>query len=516
MRRQRDDNVILSPGKPSRPKRGWFPFGSKKNDREPDTLTVGPYQVGIVIWDGTVLDVFSGSTQPLPKGEVQTYVASTAPFNLAFWLRVPWESIEPNDLVLDPPLVTADGEHVTGRIDLNFSVTTKGVDGTLVTSGDSSEGAHRLLQLLGLYGEIITKSDVSDMIKSEMLPKLLALDLNEYKADELRNNMSLLREFTRSLETELSQSIDRFGLQLLDFHLNWDIRDRQQQPQTGPHLSSVEIEERRYSASTPVTKGAWVADNTSTPLHQAAWDGQPEKALALISAGADIHARNKDGYTPLHLTAWSDQAETALALVSAGADIHARSESGLTPLHMAGEPETALTLISAGAKIDARDDTRFTPLHLAATGGHTETALALVSAGADLHDRDDGGFTPLHMAAGSGRSETALALVSAGADIRARGDGGITPPHMAAGFGRSETALALVSAGADIHARDDSGNTPLHYAAFQGQIEAIHALVSAGADVHARNDFGSTPLHTATFRGQEESALVLISLGADV
>ena len=378
MKRQRQDNVILNLGKPSRPSKGCFPFSLSKGKQERDSLTVGPYQVGIIIWDGTVLDVFSGGTQPLPKGDVQTYIASTAPFNVAFRLKVPWESSEPDDLVLDPPLVTADGEHVTGRVDLTFSVTTKGVDGTLVTSGDTYEGAHRLLQLLGLYGEIITTSDVAEMIKRELLPKLLAFDLNEYKADELRSNRRLLRDFARSLETELSLTTERFGLQLIDFHLNWDIRDRKPQHLTGLHPVGVESNEN--------------GDSSSTPLHEATGDGQTEKVLALISAGADIHEKVEEGLTPLHVAAYMGQTETALALVSAGADINARD-----------------------------DDNGGTPLHLAAGQGYTEAVLALVSAGADIHARSDNGGTPLHVAAMQGYTEAVLALVSAGADIHARG-----------------------------------------------------------------------------------------------
>ena len=480
MRRQRQDNVILNPGKPSRPSKGCFPFSLSKGKQERDSLTVGPYQVGIIIWDGTVLDVFSGGTQPLPKGDVQTYIASTAPFNLAFRLKVPWESSEPDDLVLDPPLVTADGEHVTGRIDLTFSVTTKGVDGTLVTSGDTYEGAHRLLQLLGLYGEIITTSDVAEMIKRELLPKLLAFDLNEYKADELRSNRRLLRDFARSLETELDLKIDHFGLQLIDFHLNWDIHDRKPQHLTGIHPVGVESNENGDSGSTPLPQATWGGDSNSTPLHEAAGDGQTEKVLALISAGADIHEKVDSGLTPLHVAAYMGQTETALALASTGADINARVDSG------------------------------FTSLHMAANAGQVETALALVSAGADINARDDDtGSTPLHVAANAGQTEAVLALVSAGADIHARGVTGGTPLGVAVWAGQPETVIALISVGADIHERNVTGGTPLHLAAYAGQTETALALISAGADIHAMDYPGATPLFVAIMRGHTETAQVL-------
>ena len=534
MRRQRQDNVILNPGKPIRPSKGCFPFSLSRGKQERDSLTVGPYQVGIIIWDGTVLDVFSGDTRPLPQGDVQTYIASTAPFNLTFWLKVPWESPDPNDLVMNPPLVTSDGEHVTGRIDLTLSVTTKDLDGTLVTPGDPSEGAHRLLQFLGLYGEIITSSDIADTVKGELLPKLLALDLNEYKADELRSNRSVLRDFTKSLETELSLTTERFGLQLIQFHLNWDIRDRKPQSHTELHPFGVKSNEKGDggstplhqatwdgdSSSTPLHQTAWEEDCSSTPLHQAAWEGQTEKALALISTGADIHARDDVGHTPLHMAVKNGHTKTALALVSAGADIHAMSEYHCsTPLHAAaaeGCTETVLALVSAGADIH-RGVNGLTPLHVAAAEGHTETALALVSAGADIHALIVYGDTPLHRAAENGHTETALALVSAGADIHARTDSGEPPLHMAVTNGHTNTALALLSAGADINGSDTVPlMQPLHVAAFEGHTETALALVSVGADIHARSETGYTSLHGAAQGGHTETALALVSVGADI
>ena len=164
-----------------------------------------------------MLDIFSEGTQMLPEGDVQTYVASMAPFKLTFRLKGQGKSSNQYDIVLDPPLLTSDGKHVTGRIDLTVSVIAQGSRVTSVIP----ESADRLLQLLGLSGDVVTKSDVAKMIKGELSPKLLALDLRGYTADELRNNQEPLREISNSLKTELASATDRFGLQLDDFHINW-------------------------------------------------------------------------------------------------------------------------------------------------------------------------------------------------------------------------------------------------------------------------------------------------------
>ena len=143
-----------------------------------------------------------------------------------FFGKLPWEASQPEDIVLDPPLTTSDAQHVAGRIDLTVSVMTQGSVFTSVMP----EGAHRLFQLLGLDGDVITKSDVVDVIKGELSPKLLALDLLAYAADELRSNQEPLRDISNSLKTELASAIDRFGLQLDDFYINWVPSASKRQP----------------------------------------------------------------------------------------------------------------------------------------------------------------------------------------------------------------------------------------------------------------------------------------------
>ena len=53
---------------------------------------------------------------------------------------------------------------------------------------------------------------------------------------------------------------------------------------------------------------------------------------AEIAKGADIEARDKDGFTPLHSAAAWNKAETVTVLLKAGANANARTEGGYTPL----------------------------------------------------------------------------------------------------------------------------------------------------------------------------------------
>ena len=168
---ERDNTDILREG----PTRGKF--------------TVWPYQVGIVMRSGEVVDIFSQGAQRLPRGEVRTYIVSTAPFHLTFWLKDPGDADQPTEgVALDQPVLTADGQLVTGRIDLTLSVVPKNVE--------------YLLQLLAPRGAIAAQ-EVADAIKWELLAKVLALDLHRHTAGDLRGNRDLFKGIFESLQIEL-------------------------------------------------------------------------------------------------------------------------------------------------------------------------------------------------------------------------------------------------------------------------------------------------------------------------
>ena len=78
-------------------------------------------------------------------------------------------------------------------------------------------------------------------------------------------------------------------------------------------------------------------------------------ARALVEAGADVSAKETDGWTPLHLSAQKGHLEVARALIEAGADVNAKKNDGWTPLHWSaqkGHLEVARALIKAGSNFD--------------------------------------------------------------------------------------------------------------------------------------------------------------------
>ena len=273
-----------------------------------------------------------------------------------------------------------------------------------------------------------------------------------------------------------------------------------------------------------------------TPLHAAAMANAPRLIAALVAAGADVEARDRDDLTALHSAAVANAPAAIAALLEAGADIEARNRFGETPLIFAASryaPTAIAALLEAGADPNAHTGSGNTALHRAAIksgrarADNISAAIAMVAAlleaGADLNARNSAGQTPLRDAVLAENLASVRMLLDAGADPNARDARGWSPLWTWVGWADSPAILAaLLENGADIDSRDDYGNPLIHLAAERDRPAVLRALLGAGADLNARNNAGRTPLHAAA--GTMELGLsvsaaaalaVLLEAGAD-
>lgn len=185
---------------------------------------------------------------------------------------------------------------------------------------------------------------------------------------------------------------------------------------------------------------------------------------ALRSTGANVRRNNL--YTPLHDAARCS-VEVSQVLLDAGADVNAREDEGWTPLMYSvlhGNLPVASFLIRAGADVGASEyDAGRSPLHLAAINGDpVGPALVdlIIEAGGDVAATDFEGMRPLHHAAITGRTLNILRLLDAGAAVDAVDQFGRTALHWAYSYGRSNCVAVLIERGADVVIPDREGNVP--------------------------------------------------------
>ena len=171
-------------------------------------------------------------------------------------------------------------------------------------------------------------------------------------------------------------------------------------------------------------EGFSTANSSRAALVKAARDGDAEGVRFLISKGVDVNSAWK-GLTPLQhainpvrpgnadrqdARAMAERTVVEL-LLTAGANVEVRGKNGRRPLHLAatvGRVDVAELLLARGADVDARDDWGWTPLHVTASQREAAMVKLLLEHGADVNPRNKAGRTPLDEASGDERIETLL------------------------------------------------------------------------------------------------------------
>ena len=194
-----------------------------------------------------------------------------------------------------------------------------------------------------------------------------------------------------------------------------------------------------------------------TGLLAAAAKGDADQIAALIARGANVDQRDGYGRTPLHVAAYGGHHGAMRALVAAGADPNALERDRydvVTIAAVANDVPTLTVALALGASarnVTSRYDG--TALIAAAHLGHAEVVRTLIKAGAPLDHVNNLGWTAL-------------------IESIVLGDGG----------GRhTDTLTALVEAGANVNLADRSGQTPLALAQARGYDAMVAVLRRAGA-----------------------------------
>ena len=194
-----------------------------------------------------------------------------------------------------------------------------------------------------------------------------------------------------------------------------------------------------------------------TGLFAAAAQGDIAQAERLASSGARVDERDGRGRTPLHVAAYLQQRDTMRALVRAGADPNALDRDRYDVVTIAAVADDVATLATAfdigcsAANVTSPYDG--TALIAAAHLGHDAVVRMLIRAKAPLDHVNNLGWTAV-------------------IESIVLGDGG--PRHQA-------TLQALIDAGANLNIADRSGATPLALARSRGYQAMVEMLTKVGA-----------------------------------
>ena len=107
-----------------------------------------------------------------------------------------------------------------------------------------------------------------------------------------------------------------------------------------------------------------------------------------VALGALINANDRFGHSPMHYAAYKGNPFVVDYLLRNGGDPNARGNHCSTPLHSAAwgrHPQVVELLLEDGAEVDALTDEKETPLMTATLRGQTEIAETLLALSADPH-----------------------------------------------------------------------------------------------------------------------------------
>jgi ankyrin repeat protein len=158
---------------------------------------------------------------------------------------------------------------------------------------------------------------------------------------------------------------------------------------------------------------------------------------------------NKDSsaWTSLHFEARAGHKEAVKLLLAKGANVNARERNGFMLLQVAatkGYKDVVELLLANKAEVNAKNNAGMTPLHWAAEKGHKEVVELLLTNKADVNVRDN---TGIDMDNGSMTSDSRPwdvgDLRHRVATIRYNALGGKTPLHLAADLGHKDVVELL-------------------------------------------------------------------------
>ncbi|XP_045568937.1 uncharacterized protein isoform X1 [Salmo salar] len=254
-----------------------------------------------------------------------------------------------------------------------------------------------------------------------------------------------------------------------------------------------------------------------TALHIAVVQGQEAQIqrmillLGLVHTDLDIY--NNLRQTPLHLAVITHQAQLVGALLRAGADPGALDRNGQTAVHLCCEhgQQACLSVVLSHPSIltclEVRNYEGLTPLHLAVQGGDKELVRMLLDAGADINAMQDikSGHSPLIHAVENHNMDMVHFLIENDCNVNVQSYSGNTALHSACGRGQVDTARLLLKNRADSSVKNYHNDTPAMVAKNKKVTDVLRGKGSRNQQPKAQQCVPASP-HRSTPQSQNRGS----------
>ena len=246
-----------------------------------------------------------------------------------------------------------------------------------------------------------------------------------------------------------------------------------------------------FAIEAPADAGAdWRGPDGSTALQWAVYEGDVDRAKALIADGADVAAANNYGSNSMQLAAEVANVDMLKLLLDAGANPDSPNPEGQTALMLVartGNVAAAKLLVDKGANVNAIEAWgQQSALMWASARRHPAMMDYLLEEGADINAQSINRDYRRHLTK-EGRAKSLDA-------------GGLTPLLYSVRENCIECIDVLVKHKVDLDLPDPEGVAPLTLAALNSHWDIAKKLIEAGADVQQWDVYGQAPLLAAIGR----------------